>query len=129
MGYITTSPIKKIKKPQPQRHENHITPDDFAIIIGRYAEGDPFRDLLEFAWYSGCRPQETRHIEARHVQLEAECIVIPKEEAKGKRRARTILLHGRALEIIRQLAELRPQGRLFLNEDGRPWTGGGRLRS
>jgi integrase len=71
LGYIPASPVKKIKKPQPQRRESHITPEDFAAIAGRYAEGDPFRDLLEFAWHSGCRPQEARHIEARHVHLEA----------------------------------------------------------
>jgi len=121
LGYIAASPIKKIKKPQPQRRESHITPEDFTAIAGRYAEGDPFRDLLEFAWYSGCRPQEARHVEARHVQLQAECVVIPKEEAKGKRRPRVILLHGRALEIIKRLMAEHPQGKLFLNEDGSPW--------
>jgi hypothetical protein len=42
-------------------------------------------------------------------------------EAKGKRRPRVILLHGRALEIIRRLLSTRREGKLFLNEDGRPW--------
>jgi integrase len=121
LGYISANPIKRMKKPQPQRRESHIAPEHFAAIAARYAKGDPFRDLLEFAWYSGCRPQEARHIEARHVRLEAECIVIPKEEAKGKRRARVILLHGQALDIIRRLLAIRPQGKLFLNEDGKPW--------
>lgn len=121
LGYVGASPVKRIKKPQPQRRESHITPEDFALIAGRYAEGDPFRDLLEFAWHSGCRPQEARHVEARHVHPEAECVVIPKGEAKGKRRARVILLHGRALEIVKRLLAIRPEGKLFLNEDGRPW--------
>lgn len=85
LGYIAVSPIKKIKKPQPQRRDNPLTPGDFATVVDHYAEGDPFRDLLLFAWHSGCRPQEVRHMEARHVHLETECIVIPKEEAKGKR--------------------------------------------
>jgi integrase len=121
LGYISASPVKKIEKPQPQRRESHITPGDFAAIAGRYTEGDPFRDLVEFAWHSGCRPQEARHIEARHVHLEDECIVLPKEEAKGKRRARVILLHGRALEIVRRLLAVRPEGKLFRNQAGRPW--------
>jgi len=122
LGYIPASPIKKIKKPQPQRRENPVTPEAFSTLLARYAEGDPFRELLEFAWHSGCRPQEARHIEARHVHLAAECIVIPKEEAKGKRRARVILLHGRAMEIISHLVTIRPEGNLFLNEDGKPWN-------
>jgi integrase len=122
LGYIAASPIKKIKKPQAQRRESHVTPEGFADLLSHYAEGDPFRDLLLFCWHSGCRPQEARHIEAHHVHLEAECVVIPKEEAKGKRRPRVILLHGPALDTIKSLVAARPTGKLFLNEDGNPWN-------
>jgi integrase len=121
LGYIADSPVKKIKKPQPQRRDTPMSPEDFTAVLSRYEEGDPFRDLLLFAWHSGCRPQEARHIEPRHVHLAAECVVIPKEEAKGKRRARVILLHGPALEIVRRLLETRTEGKLFVNEDGLPW--------
>jgi integrase len=121
MGHVAASPIKKIDKPQPQRRENPITPDDFGAISARYKDGDPFRDLLEFAWHSGCRPQEAKHIEPRHVHLDAECVIIPKEEAKGRRRARVILLHGRALEIVKRLLAIRTEGKLFRNEDGERW--------
>jgi integrase len=121
LGYVAANPIKKIRKPQPQRRESHATAEDFTLLLDRFPEGDPFRDLMTFSWHSGCRPQEAQLIEARHVQLAAECIVIPKEEAKGKRRPRVILLHGPALEIIRRLVQMYPTGRLFRNEDGRPW--------
>lgn len=120
LGHISVSPIKKIQKPQPQRRESHVTPDEFAELISNYPEGDPFGDLLVFAWHSGCRPQEAIHIEARHVRLEAECVVIPKGEAKGKRRVRVIMLHGPALEIVRR--RVATTGKLFVNEDGKPWT-------
>lgn len=121
LGYIAVSPIKKIKKPQPQRRESHATAEDFILLLDRFPQGDPFRDLMMFSWHSGCRPQESRLIEARHVQLAAECIIIPKEEAKGQRRPRVILLHGPALEIIRRLVQMYPAGKLFRNEDGKPW--------
>lgn len=121
LGHITASPIKKIKKPQPQRRESHLTPEGFTELISNYPEGDPFRDLLLFAWHSGCRPQEAIHVEARHIHLDAECVVLPKEEAKGKRKGRVILLHGPAVGIVRRLLPLRATGKLFLNEDGKPW--------
>lgn len=121
LGYIPASPVKRIKKPQPQRRESHLTPEEFTALLERFPDGDPFRSLLLCCWYSGCRPQEAIHLEARHVHLAAECIVIPKEEAKGKRKARVILLHGPALEIVRRLFPLRQSGKLFLNEDGKPW--------
>jgi hypothetical protein len=71
--------------------------------------------------HSDCRPQEARHIEARHVHLHAECIVIPKGEANGKRHPRVIPLAGLALEIIRRLLPTAGDGKLFRNEDGLPW--------
>ena len=44
-----------------------------------------------------------------------------KRKPKGKRRPRVILLHGPALDIIRQLVLMYPTGNLFRNEAGRPW--------
>ncbi len=122
LGYFPTNPIKKVKKPTPQRRENPISPDDFTTILGLVKESDPFRDLLLFSWYTGCRPQEARHIEPRHVQLPNECIVIPKDEAKGKRRARVIFLHGPSLEIVKRLISQRREQKLFVNSDGASWT-------
>ncbi len=121
LGYVAANPIKKIKKPRPERRENPMSRQDFDTLLAMVKEGDPFRDLLLFAWNSGCRPQEARHIEPRHVQLPAECIVVPKDEAKGKRRARVIHLHGAALEIVTRLMQDRTEGKLFLNSKGRPW--------
>jgi integrase len=121
LGYIAASPVSKVPKPPPKRRENPITPEDFAVLIDFYPDGDPFRELLVFAWYSGCRPQEATHLEARHVQLNRQCIVIPKDEAKGKKRDRLILLHGPALDIVTRLVAERPDGKLFRNEDGVPW--------
>ncbi len=120
LGYIVENPIKRIKKPQPQRRESHLSPKAFEDLIAHYPDEDPFRELLMFAWHSGCRPQEAIHIEARHVQLATECIVLPKEEAKGKRRTRMILLHGPALEIVSRRMKS-PNSKLFVNEDGKPW--------
>jgi integrase len=120
-GYITTSPVKKIEKPEPQRRDNPMPPEVFAAYLSLVKENDPFRDLLQFAWHSGCRPQEARHIEARHVHLDAQCIIIPKEEAKGKKRPRVIHLEGPAFHIVKRLVRGRAQGKLFLNADGRPW--------
>jgi integrase len=121
LRYIDESPIAKVPKPKAQRRESVVTPEDFAVILQRFPEGDCFRDLLEFAWYTGCRPQEARHIEPRHVHLDRQVIIIPKEESKGKRRARVILLSGRALEIVTKLMAERTDVKLFLNEDGKPW--------
>lgn len=122
MGYIEVNPIKKLKKPTAKRRDNHMKPEDFENILARLTQGDPFRDLFLFAWHSGARPQEIRHIEPRHVDLERERIVFPKEESKGKRKSRVIYLQGVALEIIQRLMAENREGKIFLNNRHTAWT-------
>ena len=122
LGYIVASPIPYIEKPRPTRREQVVTVEEWETIRDHYDEGDPFRDLLEFAWETGCRPQEVKAIEARHVQLAKHRVVFPATEAKGKKRVRVIYMTARAEEIIRKLMKSRPKGLLFLNAKGRGWN-------
>jgi integrase len=110
MGHIDASPVKKVSKPPASRRENPMTPGDYRALLGLLPEGDPFRDLLTFVWHTGCRPQEARHVEPRHVHLERGLIVIPREEAKGGRHPRVIHLHGPALEVARRLTAIGERG-------------------
>ncbi|MDY3551359.1 tyrosine-type recombinase/integrase [Gemmata sp. JC717] len=120
LGYITASPVRGVEKPTPTKRHSRMTPEDFTKLIG-FVKDEPFRDLLTFAYEAGCRPQEARLIEARHLKLDQHRVEIPPSEAKGKRRWRVIYLSERAAAIVRRLAELRPTGPLFLNVDGNPW--------
>lgn len=122
LGYIVASPIPYIEKPQATRREQVVTVEEWEAIRDHYHEGDPFRDLLEFAWETGCRPQEVKAIEVRHVQLGVHRVVFPAKEAKGKKRIRVIYMTPRAEQIIRKLLKLRPKGLLFRNAKGRPWN-------
>ncbi len=122
MGYIETSPIKKLKKPPPRRRDNPMRPEDYQNILAQLSVRDPFRDLFVFVWHSGVRPQEVRHIEARHVDLKAGRITFPAIESKGKRHPRTIYLHGITQEIIERLVMVYPTGKLFRNNRIGAWT-------
>ena len=122
LGYIDINPIRKIEKPSPTRRENPVTPGDWEKIRTHYPAGDPFLELLRFSWETGCRPQESKRIEARHLQSARERIVFPPDEAKGKKRARVIHLTPAALQIVACLASKYLEGPLFRNEDGRAWT-------
>ena len=99
-----------------------MTPADWEKIQARYPEGDPFLDLLEFAWESGCRPQEAKRVEVRHLDLAGQRVVFPADEAKGKRRVRVIHLSPRAVRIVAPLAAGHPDGPVFLNAAGNAWT-------
>jgi len=74
-------------------------------------------------WHTGCRPQEDRNIEPRHVQLEHERMAFPAEESKCKRTNRVIYLLGVSLDIITRLMQDRnDNGKLFRNRRGTLWT-------
>lgn len=123
LGYSETNPIARLKKPTANRREIYMTKEDFDGILSKLAFSDPFRDLLEFVWFTGCRPQEVRHIESRHVDMVHERIVFPAEESKGKRAKRIIHLQGAALDIIKRLlVDETSGGKLFKNNRGTAWT-------
>lgn len=121
-GPIVKSPVRGIEKPKAERREQTVSPVEFTRIRDHYPEGDTFRDLLEFCWETGCRPQEARLAEARHVMLKLNCIAFPPEEAKGGKRWRIIQMTETAAKIVARLAAKNVTGPLFLNEDGVPWT-------
>ena len=120
LGYIASNPLKHIEKPRAKRRDNPITSNDFAAIIS-LVKDRPFLDLLHFAWETGCRPQEARLIEIRHINRQGKRIEFPPQEAKGKKRWRIIRLTDKALEIVERLATGKTEGILFLNTDGNPW--------
>lgn len=120
LGYIAVSPVRGVEKPAPTKRDSRMTPADFALLLS-HVKDEPFRNLLTFAYEAGCRPQEARLIEARHLKLVQHRVEIPPTEAKGKRRWRVIYLSEKATAIVTRLAEARPTGPLFRNVDGNPW--------
>ena len=122
LGYVPANPIRGVEKPGRTKRESAMTGADFAALLGHVKEGDPFRDLITFAYEAGCRPQEARRVEARHLKPAHRRIEIPPPEAKGKKRWRVIYLSDAAFAIAARLAEQHPAGSLFLNADGNPWT-------
>lgn len=121
MGYLDRSPIRSLEKPRAKSREAILAPSEYAALL----EGTPdqdFRDLLIVSWETGCRPQESLRVEARHVDLAHARWVFPPAEAKGGRRPRIIYLSEPALAITRRRISEQPQGPLFRNTNGEPWT-------
>jgi len=117
-GYLAANPVAGVEKPAPVAREWCLEPGQWEKLLA--ASDGPFRDLLLFMRLTGCRPQEARAIESRHVV--GESIVFPRAESKGKRRQRVIPLNDQALAIVRRLALKSPDGPIFRNDDGAAWT-------
>jgi len=120
-GYIDRSPIAYLEKPPAGKRETVVTQEEYAQLL-RVTNDREFRQLLSTTWEIGCRPQELLRVEARHVDLDQTRWVFPPSEAKMGRLPRIVYLTEPALDTTRRLILTHPEGPLFRNTRGRPWT-------
>jgi integrase len=111
-GYIGKSPVANLEKPSAERRDNCPTKADYEAML-EHAKGD-FKAVLQFAWETGCRPQEITILEARH--FKGDRLELMVKESKGKKSKRVIYLTDKAKQILDQ------NGRVFTNRNGNPWT-------
>lgn len=120
-GYVDANPIAHMPAPSGGRRETVVAPDEFEQLLS-FVHDESFRRLLMVTYETGCRPQESLRVEARHVDLERSRWVFPTAESKTKRAPRIVYLSETAAEITAQLAATHPSGPLFRNSTGRAWT-------
>lgn len=120
-GYTDHDPLAGLERPAAGRRETVITPAEFERML-EHCPDEAFRMLLTVAWETGARPQELTAVEARHVDLNNSRWVFPRDEAKGKKRPRIVYLSEAAEAITRTLIERHPEGPLFRNTNGQPWS-------
>jgi len=120
-GYLEQNPVADYEKPRAGKRKVVIPPAEFEKILS-LAGCQEFKDLLVFTWETAARPQETLVAEAHHVDLDACRIVFPPDESKGEQWPRLIYLNDAAAAIVRRLSSAHPEGTLFRNSDGLPWT-------
>ena len=111
-GHIIRSPIAHLKKPKCGKKELVITREQYHTILKK-SRDQQFRDLITTHWETGCRPQESLRVEARHLDLANQRWVI--QTTPGKPDNRVVYLTDTVLEICQRLAEINPIGPLFRN--------------
>ena len=122
MEYIAASPLTGLKAPAAVPRKDFLTREQWQVVLGHYETDDPFREFLEFSLYTGCRPQETRIITALHADFPGKKVRLLDGEIPGKEGNREIPLIDEAIVILRKAALKHPDGPVFRNEDGNPWT-------
>jgi integrase len=88
--------------------------------IGKIVKDQEFRNLLMILRATGCRPIEARTVEAKHVR--GRFWVFPKVDSKGQKYNRVVPLTKVAYRITRRLMKQYPNGVLFRDTRGNPWT-------
>lgn len=121
-GLLAASPLAGMERPASEPREAYLTEDQWAAVLKLIKPNDPFLDLLWFMRETGCRPQEARIVQAKHWDRSKRRLTLERKNSKGKIKRRVIRLNDRAGEIITRLALKRPDGPLFRNIRGNPWT-------
>lgn len=121
-GLITASPVDGMERPSPVSRECYLSPKQWAEVVALYKAGDPFLDLIWFLHETGARIGEARVVSAKHFDRQQKWFVLKLKESKGKKRKRVIRLNAKALAICERLILKNPDGPIFLNRNGKPWT-------
>lgn len=124
-GQIDRDPLAGLDKPRRRaRREEIPTPE--AIEKAFDAAVEPrLVDLLTFLFETGCRPKEARVLEASHLDpAEGVAILAEHKTSRKTGKSRVVYLSARAAEIAGRLAAEYPEGPIFRNARGRPWTHG-----
>lgn len=121
---IRENPLSGMERPAAEPREVYLTEEQWKAAVGSIRENDPLLDLVHFLRETGCRPFEARIAEARHWDGKGQ-IIFERRNSKGKRTRRVVRLNEAAHHIIRKLALKHPDGPLFRNRKGKPWTASG----
>lgn len=119
-GLVERNPFAKMRKPPSSPRHAYLWPEQFDQMAEEI-KGEEFLDVALVLRHTGCRPREVRLIEARWIDFDRHCWEFPKEQSKGKRSRRVVLMNEVAEDICRRSALKYPEGPIFRNMDGNPW--------
>ena len=120
-GFISTNPVAQLNIPNATARDVYIPPDEFEQLL-KLVSDQKIADLLRVTYETGCRPQESLRLEARHLDLENRRWVFPCSEAKIKSMPRIVYLTEFATKVSNELAQRFPAGPLFRNSQDKAWT-------
>ena len=119
MGYVYRNPIAAMPRPTARVRQEYVPAELWPRLL-ELSTDEPFRDYLFVMLSTGARATEMFTFEAQH--LHSNRLILPIEKSKGRKRSRVVYVPDQALEIVRQYAERYPDGPLFRNANGKPWT-------
>jgi integrase len=120
--YISRSPIEHVRKPTGKTRDRILTTDERELIMSSIPD-EAFRDYVNALGLTGARPGEIRKVTGQDVDIERGMWVLKKHKtAKKTGKDRMIYLCPEALELTKKVMARNPEGPIFRNTRGVPWT-------
>lgn len=116
---IDKSPLESMRLSKGSRREGVLSLDQHRKLISD-AKPD-LRAILWFAWFTGCRPSELRHLQWGHITKDCtQAVLVSHKNARSTGRHRIIFFPPNARAILKR--NRRKSGYVFVNTLGQPWT-------
>jgi integrase len=127
--HISRNPIAHIRKPTPLTRDRTLTVAERKLILSSIGD-EAFRTFVRALTLTGARPGEVARVTAGDADLvNGQWVLRNHKTAKQTGKPRIIVLPPEAMELTKHLVALHPDGPLFRNSRGLPWsTGAIRLR-
>jgi site-specific recombinase XerD len=122
---ISTNPFADLEVGTYEPAREVWTDKQLKKVLDHWRDDQGFRDLILFLRLTGARVQEARAITSDDVDMRRGRIVLAgKINSRGSSRVRrrVILLGDQSKEIVRRQMKANPDGEIFRNRHGRPWT-------
>lgn len=120
--HIPKSPIAHLRKPKPLTRDRTLTAEERALILSSIRD-QVFRTFVSAMTLTGCRPGEVGRVTAADVDLLQGLWILKKHKTATKTgKPRLVHLCPEALTLTQALMAKNPDGPLFLNSRGVPWT-------
>jgi len=123
-GLIEISPFAEVRIPQTSPREDCLSQKQWDKVLEK---AETLEDLLVTLRETGCRPLELRILEAQYVL--GDTWTFPAKISKGKQCRRVVRMTAKVRTIINRLASKYPEGPLFRNSRGKPWTRNGLVQA
>jgi integrase len=124
---IATNPLRgKLDLPEGASRGGDAvwTPEVFKIVIDNV--NDRFADLLRALAWTGARPSTVRQVEARHYRPHLKVWDVEdlyRTRRSNRKSVRRIWLSPQMVQLVERLNEEHPEGPIFVNTKGRPYSG------
>lgn len=120
--HISKNPIAHVRKPKSLTRDRALTREERELILSSI-KCDAFRQFVTALTLTGCRPGEIARVTAADfVEEDGVWVLVKHKTTKKTGKPRIVYLPPEVLALSRELMEIRPEGPLFLNARGKPWT-------
>lgn len=123
-GHLKADPLANLQRLKAKRRESFITEEQHVAILQAATDRAFFR-FVRAMHDTGARPGEIRKVTATNFFADVGLWVLqPSEAVKPTDRPRIIYLTPKMVRLCKTLAKKFPDGPLFRNRLGKPWTHG-----